>query len=72
MGSSKRKAMLGVEACRRLTGFSNSQQLATTCNRMCKRAQHVTSNNVGSVANNVASVCTGVKNGVFKTVSSYM
>ena len=27
---------------------NNSQQHATTCNRVCKRTQHVTSNNVGS------------------------
>jgi len=27
---------------------NNSQQQATTCNRVCKRTQHVTSNNVGS------------------------
>ena len=28
---------------------NNSQQHATTCNRLCKRPQHVTSNNVASV-----------------------
>ena len=27
---------------------NNSQQHATTCNRVCKRTQHLTSNNVGS------------------------
>ena len=27
---------------------NNSQQHATTCNRVCKRTQHATSNNVGS------------------------
>ena len=27
---------------------NNTQQQPTTCNRVCKRAQHVTSNNVGS------------------------
>ena len=27
---------------------NNSQQPATTCNRVCKRKRHVTSNNVGS------------------------
>ena len=27
---------------------NNTQQHPTTCNRMCKRTQHVTSNNVGS------------------------
>ena len=33
---------------------NNTQQHPTTCNRVCKRTQHVTSNNVGSV-------CTGLK-----------
>ena len=32
---------------------NNTQQHPTTCNRVCKRTQHVTSNNV-------ASVCTGL------------
>ena len=32
---------------------NNSQQHATSCNRVCKRTQHVTSNNV-------ASICTGL------------
>ena len=32
---------------------NNTQQYPTTCNRVCKRTQHVTSNNV-------ASVCTGL------------
>ena len=34
----------------RVQTFRNNspQQHATTCNRVCKRAQHVTSNNVGS------------------------
>ena len=32
---------------------NNSQQNATTCNRLCKRTQHVTSNNV-------ATVCAGL------------
>ena len=27
---------------------NNTQQLPTTCNRVCKRTQHVTSNNFGS------------------------
>ena len=35
------------------TARNNSQQHATTCNRVCKRTQHVT-------ANNVVSVCTGL------------
>ena len=30
------------------TSRFNTQQHPTTCNRMCKRTQHVTSNNVGS------------------------
>ena len=39
-----------------------AQQHATTCNRVCKLTQHVTSNYVGSCwANSVASVCTGLK-----------
>ena len=33
---------------------NNTQQHPTTCNGMCKRTQHVTSNNV-------AAVCTGLK-----------
>ena len=40
---------------------SNSQQYATRCNRVSKRTQHVTSNNVGSccqLAYNSASLCT--------------
>ena len=40
---------------------NNSQQQATTCNRVCKRTQRVTSNNVGSCwpKINVVFVCTG-------------
>ena len=30
------------------TSHNNSRQHATTCNTVCKRTQHVTSNNVGS------------------------
>ena len=41
-----------------------AQQHATACNRVCKRTQHVTSNNLiwELLANNVASVweCTGL------------
>ena len=40
---------------------SNSQQYATRCNRVSKRTQHITSNNVGSccqLAYNSASLCT--------------
>ena len=41
---------------------NNTQQHPTTCNRVCKRTQHVTSNNVGSCwANKVASDCMGLK-----------
>ena len=41
---------------------NNSQQHVTACKRVCKRTQHVTSNNVGGcwLANNVTSVCTGL------------
>ena len=31
-----------------VNGCNNSQQHATTCNRVCKRTQHITSNNVES------------------------
>ena len=36
---------------------NNSQQYATTCNRVCKRTQHVTSNNVASVCTGLALRC---------------
>ena len=36
---------------------NNTQQHPTTCNRVCKRTQHVTSNNV-------ASVCTGLQSSI--------
>ena len=71
--------MMGVVAslCTKLKLFvrfqtfrNNSQQDATTCNRVCKRPQYVTSNNVGNyeymkiilgmLANNNASVCKGL------------
>ena len=41
---------------------NNSQQHVSACKRVCKRTQHVTSNNVGGcwLANNVTSVCTGL------------
>ena len=45
------KEMLGVLAekfDRFQTLRNNTQQHPTTCNRVCKRTQHVTSNNVGS------------------------
>ena len=41
----------------------NTQQHPTTCNRECKRTQHVTSNNV-------APVCTGLKTGNLSKVLS--
>ena len=41
------KEMLGVFD-RFQTLHNNSEQNATTCNRLCKRTQHVKSNNVGS------------------------
>ena len=49
------------------TLHKNSQQHATTRNRVCKRTQHVTSNNVaggggGLLASNAASVRTGLYN----------
>ena len=34
---------------------NNTQQHPTTCNRVCKRTQHVTSNNVASVCNGTAN-----------------
>ena len=40
-------AITEQKKCRGLL-HNNSQQHATTCNRVCKRTQHVTSNNVGS------------------------
>ena len=41
---------------------NNSQQHVSACKRVCKRTQHVTSNDVGGcwLANNVTSVCTGL------------
>ena len=44
------KEMLGVaeKFDRFQTLRNNTQQHPTTCNRVCKRTQHVTSNNVGS------------------------
>ena len=43
---------------------NNSQQHATTCNRVWKRTQHVTSNNV-------ASVCTGLKTQLWAQTSEF-
>ena len=48
--------LLGEKFDRFQTLRNNTQQHPTTCNRVCKRTQHVTSNNV-------ASVCTGLMNG---------
>ena len=42
------KQMLGEKFDQFQTLCNNSQQHPTTCNRVCKRTQHVTSNNVGS------------------------
>ena len=39
---------------------NNTQQHATTCDRVCKRTQHVHPTTLGVVANNFASVCTGL------------
>ena len=40
-------SVLGVAGSNSLTRFK-PQQHATTCNRVCKRTQHLTSHNVGS------------------------
>ena len=54
-------------------GVSNfAQQLPTTCNRVCKRTQYVTfliQQCLELLANNVASVCTLLKNTEFKSCS---
>ena len=46
------KEMLGLLLAEKFDWFqtfwNNGQQHPTTCNRVCKRRQHVTSNNVGS------------------------
>ena len=53
---SRNKRNVGSCWLKSLTGFKLS---ATTCNRVCKRTQHVTSNNVGSCWSTIfASVCT--------------
>ena len=61
VGSCWLKNLTGFKLC--ATTPNNTQQHATTCsNRVCKRTQHVTSNNVGSCwANKVASDCMGLK-----------
>ena len=50
------------------TSSNNFQQVATTHNMVCKCSQHVEPNN-GCVllANNVASVCTGLNSSVLIT-----
>ena len=57
-GDHRTKEMLGVVGWKVWPVSNFEQQHATTsnwiCNRVCKRTQHVTSNNV-------ASVCTGLK-----------
>ena len=40
--------LLALKFDRFKTLRNNSQQHATTCNRVCKRTQHLTPNNVGS------------------------
>ena len=40
--------MLGVVASVLAVVCKRMQQLPTTCNKVCKRTQHVTSNNIGS------------------------
>ena len=54
--------MLAVVAFVLAVVSKRTQQLPTTYNRVCKRTQHVTSNNIGSwgPCNNVASVCPGL------------
>ena len=54
--------MLGVVAFVLAVVSKRTQQLPTTHNRVCKRTQHVTSNNIGSwgPCNNVASVFPGL------------
>ena len=46
----KCKVLLAQTFDRFQTLRNNSNQQATTCNRVCKRTEHVTSNNVASVA----------------------
>ena len=60
VGDHETKEMLGVVGSN-VWPVSNFAQLATTCNRVCKRTQHVTPKNVGSRYSNVASVCTELK-----------
>ena len=50
---SRNKRNVGSCWLKNLTGSYATQQHPTTCNKVCKRTQHVTSNNVGSV-------CTGL------------
>ena len=45
---SRNKRMLGVVGWKVWPVSNFAQQHATTCNRVCNRTQHVTSNNVGS------------------------
>ena len=64
----KCREMLSQKFDRSQTLHKNSQQHATTRNRVCKRTQHVTSNNVagggggGVLASNAASVRTRLYN----------
>ena len=41
-------AIMKQQKCWELLAPNFAQQLPTTCNRLCKRTQYVTSNNVGS------------------------
>ena len=45
LGVVGQKCCVRLQGAKSLTGFKLCE---TTCNRMCKRTQHVTSNNVGS------------------------
>ena len=45
LGVVSQQCYVRLHGAKSLTGF---KLCATTCNRMCKRTQHVTSNNVGS------------------------
>ena len=62
-------AVASVRVAKRLSGFKvcattpkNKKQPTATCRKVCKRREHVTSNNVWELlANNVASFHTGLK-----------
>ena len=48
-GTKEMFGAVGLKVCRFQTLRNNYQQHATTCNRLYKRTQHVTSNNVATV-----------------------